>query len=626
MIKGGFRRSVHELAKTSDAVSMQQQQHSITTVRTTTNSFFSNRSSPIGGVHIPTISCGTPTAHRTNTACHGSTLRRISNATPFPQADDPRTFTSIVEGCGGDRGAQLGRADVGGCTGGSSVNPGGVLGSHNSGTTVGSLGLDPAAGGVGSNGGGGDDLTSLSWLHSLDMCGMVPHLATPPTPPASPQPQNLLASSQMPHNSPADKKRKAELQEKQDNIDYSVDGSVKPPYSYAALIGMAMKENQNKMTLSAIYKWIKENFAYYKTADPSWQNSIRHNLSLNKCFLKVPRSKDEPGKGGFWRLDPEYADSLVDGVFKKRRPSRPAPPPPAKSKKTRRQGQQAQPSPALHQHLQQHQHLAQHGQQGAQHTIGGEMKVVVQPVQAAFMPPPNTKPPPRPNVFLQHDGVGIDTGISESLKDDFVWSTLLGDEVPDDAWPCRTQELVTDLSHTGDPSTYPSITTSAAAATQIVHPHPPHPVAYPHVLHVATHPSPQHQQIVTITTSSSPLSSASSTSPGLPSLDLSPESLGVEEELFTSPEYSEASNESSLDISGSHGGWGKGGYCELPSISTFCSGLTQLTPLEPSSAPVLVQDAHAWGPDASWDEAKTLSLLDANLDFDNLIDLDVLGN
>lgn len=114
-----------------------------------------------------------------------------------------------------------------------------------------------------------DDLTSLSWLHSLDMGGMVPHLATPPTPPASPQPHNPLST----HMPPMDRKRKIDGHDMPDRIDYSQDGSAKPPYSYAALIGMAMKENQNKMTLSAIYKWIKENFAYYKTADPSWQVS-----------------------------------------------------------------------------------------------------------------------------------------------------------------------------------------------------------------------------------------------------------------------------------------------------------------------------------------------------------------
>ena len=49
------------------------------------------------------------------------------------------------------------------------------------------------------------------------------------------------------------------------------------------------------------------------------QNSIRHNLSLNKCFQKVARRKDEPGKGGFWRINPEYSDMFVNGVFKKRR-------------------------------------------------------------------------------------------------------------------------------------------------------------------------------------------------------------------------------------------------------------------------------------------------------------------
>ncbi|UXI14709.1 hypothetical protein NH340_JMT00652 [Sarcoptes scabiei] len=101
--------------------------------------------------------------------------------------------------------------------------------------------------------------------------------------------------------------------------EYRINENLKPPYSYATLICMAMRANKNKMTLSSIYKWIKENFLYYRNANPSWQNSIRHNLSLNKCFIKIARNKDEPGKGGFWKLDPVYADGLIDGIFKKRR-------------------------------------------------------------------------------------------------------------------------------------------------------------------------------------------------------------------------------------------------------------------------------------------------------------------
>ncbi|KAJ7992485.1 hypothetical protein DPEC_G00279170 [Dallia pectoralis] len=105
-----------------------------------------------------------------------------------------------------------------------------------------------------------------------------------------------------------------------EEVDYRSNRQVKPPYSYATLICMAMQASEeNKITLSAIYNWIKENFCYYRNAEPSWQNSIRHNLSLNKCFIKVPRQKDEPGKGGFWQIDPQYADMFVNGVFRRRR-------------------------------------------------------------------------------------------------------------------------------------------------------------------------------------------------------------------------------------------------------------------------------------------------------------------
>jgi len=67
-------------------------------------------------------------------------------------------------------------------------------------------------------------------------------------------------------------------------VDYKVVGDTKPPYSYASLICMAMKANQNKMTLSAIYKWIKENFLFYRNADPSWQVS-----SFSSGRFKVPK-------------------------------------------------------------------------------------------------------------------------------------------------------------------------------------------------------------------------------------------------------------------------------------------------------------------------------------------------
>ncbi|KAJ5888892.1 hypothetical protein N7495_008933 [Penicillium taxi] len=82
------------------------------------------------------------------------------------------------------------------------------------------------------------------------------------------------------------------------------DDGTKPPYSYATLIGMSiLRAPSRRLTLAQIYKWISDTFCYYKNSDPGWQNSIRHNLSLNKAFIKQERPKDDPGKGNYWAIE-----------------------------------------------------------------------------------------------------------------------------------------------------------------------------------------------------------------------------------------------------------------------------------------------------------------------------------
>jgi hypothetical protein len=95
----------------------------------------------------------------------------------------------------------------------------------------------------------------------------------------------------------------------------------KPAHSYIGLIALAILSTpEKKLVLSDIYQWILDNYTYFHTRGSGWRNSIRHNLSLNDCFMKSGRSAN--GKGHYWTIHPANLEDFSRGDFRRRRAQR----------------------------------------------------------------------------------------------------------------------------------------------------------------------------------------------------------------------------------------------------------------------------------------------------------------
>lgn len=150
-----------------------------------------------------------------------------------------------------------------------------------------------------------DELTNLNWLH--ESRNLLTHLRLGSEGLPMVSPLYDIEGDEMPSFGPLC----CQNPEKKS-------ATSKPPYSFSLLIYMAIEHSPNKcLPVKEIYSWILDRFPYFATAPTGWKNSVRHNLSLNKCFQKVERSHGKVnGKGSLWCVDPEYKPNLMQALKK----------------------------------------------------------------------------------------------------------------------------------------------------------------------------------------------------------------------------------------------------------------------------------------------------------------------
>lgn len=172
-----------------------------------------------------------------------------------------------------------------------------------------------------------DDLTSLTWLQDknllkgMNLRAAVCEAQESPTSDFVEDSASELAdstSSSGHSSSPAPSAPTPSKHKHPQHMPYDplVHINSKPPYSFSCLIFMAIEDSPHRaLPVKEIYAWILEHFPYFKNAPTGWKNSVRHNLSLNKCFRKVEKAPNL-GKGSLWMVDPLYRPNLLQALQK----------------------------------------------------------------------------------------------------------------------------------------------------------------------------------------------------------------------------------------------------------------------------------------------------------------------